>query len=98
MGNPMAKSPDENCHKQKHIKQAQHLTQLPCKKEITFLESCRVGKKKFSRHPVYSNMFLVISYKIRFRSLVDNKWGRKMRVNAPSSINTVTFFVDRTVE
>ena len=42
----MAKSPDENCHKQKHIKQAQHLTQLPCKKEITFLESCRVGKKK----------------------------------------------------
>ena len=45
MGNPMAKSPDENCHKQKHTKQAQHLTQLPCKKEITFLESCRVGKK-----------------------------------------------------
>ena len=31
--------------KQKHTKQAQHLTQLPCKKEITFLESCRVGKK-----------------------------------------------------
>ena len=48
MGNPMAKSPDENCHKQKHIKQAQHLTQLPCKKEITFLESCRVGKKIYT--------------------------------------------------
>ena len=28
MGNPMAKLPDENCHKQKHIEQAQHLTQL----------------------------------------------------------------------
>ena len=58
MGNPMAKLPDENCHKQKHIEQAQHLTQLSWKKEITCLEGCRAGKKNiFTRHPVYSNMF-----------------------------------------
>ena len=25
-------------------------------------------------------------------------WGRKKRANAPSSVNTVTFFIDRTVE
>ena len=28
MGNPMVNSPDENYHKQKHIEQAQHSTQL----------------------------------------------------------------------
>ena len=25
-------------------------------------------------------------------------WGRKKRANAPSSVNTATFFIDRTVE
>ena len=25
------------------------------------------------------------------------RWGRKKRANTPSSINTVTFFIDRTV-
>ena len=25
-------------------------------------------------------------------------WGRKRRANAPSSVNTATFFIDRTVE
>ena len=25
-------------------------------------------------------------------------WGRKQRANAPSSVNTTTFFIDRTVE
>ena len=57
MGNPKAKSPDENYHKQKHIEQAQHSTQLSWKK-ITFLEGCRAERKDiFTRHPVYSNMF-----------------------------------------
>ena len=26
------------------------------------------------------------------------EWGRKKRANAPSSVNTATFFIDRTVE
>ena len=26
------------------------------------------------------------------------RWGRKKRTNAPSSVNTATFFIDRTVE
>ena len=25
-------------------------------------------------------------------------WGQKQRANAPSSVNTATFFIDRTVE
>ena len=29
---------------------------------------------------------------------IPSEWGRKKRANAPSSVNTVTFFTDRTVK